>query len=231
MNSGMPTPAEGLQWNMMVDDTVLDFSRPQVESDGTMTSRAAPKGGASLGQMCGAAQGQRRPPRPTFDVVLGFTGEADPAVVLSVDLDLADVGAHTAGQRVIGEARQLDVVDVAIAIGTDVSRRLMAAERSEERRVSGQGWRRGPGRNGWRKNGASPEVERSQAEVDPRVWNHNGSIHHLHLALLHRARQPRLPANHKLTRGLVGTAGRATIGTLAFKAALDNFKQCWFFSR
>lgn len=44
MNSGMPTPAEGLQWNMMVDDAVLDSSRPQVESDGTITSRAAPKG-------------------------------------------------------------------------------------------------------------------------------------------------------------------------------------------
>lgn len=54
--------------------------------------------------MCGVAQGQSSPPQPTFDVVLGFTGEADPAVVLSVDLDLADVGAHTAGQRVIGDA-------------------------------------------------------------------------------------------------------------------------------
>lgn len=82
--------------------------------------------------------------------------------------------------------------------------------------------------NGGRKNGASPEVERSQAEADPRVWNLNGSIHHLHLALLHRARQPRLPADHKLTRGIVGTAGRATIGTLAFKAALDNFKHFFF---
>lgn len=75
--------------------------------------------------------------------------------------------------------------------------------------------------NGWRKNDASPEVERSQAEADSRVWNLNGSIHHLHLALLHRARQPRLPADHKLTRGFVGTAGRATIGTLALKAALN----------
>lgn len=83
--------------------------------------------------------------------------------------------------------------------------------------------------DGWRKNGASPEVERSQAEADSRVWNLNGSIHHLHLALLHRARQPRLPADHKLTRGFVGTAGRATIGTLAFKAALDNFNRCYFF--
>lgn len=81
--------------------------------------------------------------------------------------------------------------------------------------------------NGWRKNDASPEVERSQAEADSRVWNLNGSIHHLHLALLHRARQPRLPADHKLTRGFVGTAGRATIGTLALKAAL-NFNH--FFS-
>lgn len=86
--------------------------------------------------MCGVAQGQSRPPRPTFDVVLGFTGEADPAVVLSVDFDLADVGAHTVGQRVIGDAGQLDEVDVAIAIGTDVSRRLVVAERSDERRVS-----------------------------------------------------------------------------------------------
>lgn len=54
--------------------------------------------------MCGVAQDQSSLPRPTFDVVLGFTGGADPAVVLSVDLDLADVGAHTAGQRVIGDA-------------------------------------------------------------------------------------------------------------------------------
>lgn len=77
--------------------------------------------------------------------------------------------------------------------------------------------------NGWRENGASPEVERSQPEADSRIWNLNGSIHHLHLALLHRARQPRLPADHKLTRGFVGTAGHATIGTLAFKAALNHF--------
>lgn len=52
----------------------------------------------------GVTQGQSSLHRPTFDVVLGFTGEADPAVVLSVDLDLADVGAHTAGKLVIGDA-------------------------------------------------------------------------------------------------------------------------------
>lgn len=43
-NSGRPTPACGLQWNMMVDETVLDFSRPHLESDGTITSRFPPGG-------------------------------------------------------------------------------------------------------------------------------------------------------------------------------------------
>lgn len=57
-------------------------------------------------------------------------------------------------------------------------------------------------------NGASPEVDFPQAEVDSQLWDLDGSVHHLHLALLHRARQPRLPANHELTRGLVGAAGR-----------------------
>lgn len=67
----------------------------------------------------------------TFDVVLGFAGGADAAVELPVGLDLADVGAQTAGQRVVGDARQLDVVDVTVAIGPDVSGRLVLAERSE----------------------------------------------------------------------------------------------------
>jgi len=48
MNSGMPTPAVGLQWNMMVDDTVLVFSRPHTDSEGTITSRLAP-GGHNIG--------------------------------------------------------------------------------------------------------------------------------------------------------------------------------------
>ncbi len=46
MNSGMPTPAEGLQWNMMVDDTVLLFTRPHCDSEGTIKSRFPPDGKA-----------------------------------------------------------------------------------------------------------------------------------------------------------------------------------------
>lgn len=133
MNSGMPTPAEGLHWNVMVEDTVLDFSRPQVESEGTITSRVAPEGRARVGSTSGwpgvgaALAGALN--QPTFDVVLGFAGGADPAVVRPVEFDLADVGAHAAGQRVVGDARQLDVVDVAVAVGADVSRRLMLAKK------------------------------------------------------------------------------------------------------
>lgn len=57
-------------------------------------------------------------------------------------------------------------------------------------------------------NAASPEVDLPQAEVDPQLRDLDGSVDHLHLALLHRARQPRLPADHELTGGLVGAAGR-----------------------
>lgn len=85
--------------------------------------------------------------------------------------------------------------------------------------------------NGWRKNDASLEVERSQVEADSRVWNRNGSIHHLHLALLHRARQPRLPADHKLTRGFVGTARRATIDTLKHRSTTSVIFSRGSFSR
>lgn len=44
MNSGMPTPAVGLQWNMMVEYAILVFSRPHVDSEGTITSRFPPDG-------------------------------------------------------------------------------------------------------------------------------------------------------------------------------------------
>lgn len=52
-----------------------------------------------------------------------------------------------------------------------------------------------------------PEVERSQTEVDSGVWNMNRPVHDGDLLLLHRTRPVGLPANHKLTRGLVH-AGR-----------------------
>lgn len=41
-NSGMPTPAPGLQWNKMADVMVLDLSRPHTDSEGTRTSRLSP---------------------------------------------------------------------------------------------------------------------------------------------------------------------------------------------
>lgn len=48
-----------------------------------------------------------------------------------VEFDLADVGAQAGGQRAVGDARQLDVVDVAVAVGPDVSRGLVKPERGE----------------------------------------------------------------------------------------------------
>lgn len=88
-------------------------------------------GGGGIKTHGGSGAEQSRLKQPTFDVVFGFGGGADPAVVLSVQLDLADVGAHTAGQRVVGDARQLDVVHVAVAVGADVSGRLVGAEGSD----------------------------------------------------------------------------------------------------
>lgn len=41
-NSGIPSPAVGLQWNRMVEYTVLVWSRPHLDSDGTRTSRFPP---------------------------------------------------------------------------------------------------------------------------------------------------------------------------------------------
>lgn len=70
----------------------------------------------------------------TFNVVLGFAGGADLASVLPVEFDLADVGTEAGGQGVVGDAGQLDVVDVAVAVGTDVSRCLMVAERRRSNR-------------------------------------------------------------------------------------------------
>lgn len=64
----------------------------------------------------------------TFDVVLCFAGGANPASVCSVQFHLADVGAHTCGQGTVGESRQLDVVEVVVPVGTDVSKCLMVAE-------------------------------------------------------------------------------------------------------
>lgn len=134
MNSGMPTPAEGLHRKVMVDDTVCDSPRPQAESEGTITSSVAPEGGARVRSESRGVRGGRGSHLPTFDVVLGLAGGADPAVVGPVQLHLADVGAHTAGQRVVGDARQLDVVDVAVPVGTDVPGRLMVAARSDQRK-------------------------------------------------------------------------------------------------
>lgn len=67
----------------------------------------------------------------TFNVILGFGGEANLTSVGIVQLDLADVGTKTTGQGAVGDARQLDVVDVAVAVRTDVSRRLVWAEKHE----------------------------------------------------------------------------------------------------
>lgn len=72
----------------------------------------------------------------TFNVVLGFAGGANPASVGAVEFDLADVGTETPGQGAVGDAGQLDVVDVSVAIRTDVSRRLMVAERRTKTRVN-----------------------------------------------------------------------------------------------
>lgn len=67
--------------------------------------------------------------KTTFNVVLGFAGGANLASVVSIELDLADVGTNTVGNGVVGDARQLDVVDVAVAIGTDVSGCLMVTKK------------------------------------------------------------------------------------------------------
>lgn len=50
-------PAAGLHWKVMVEDTFLDCLRPQVESDGTVTSRVVPEGRvrASVGLKSGPA--------------------------------------------------------------------------------------------------------------------------------------------------------------------------------
>lgn len=52
INLGMPSPAEGLQRNMMVEVTVVVFSRPHTESEGTITSRSAPEGTAEMLTAC-----------------------------------------------------------------------------------------------------------------------------------------------------------------------------------
>lgn len=68
----------------------------------------------------------------TFYVVLGFVGWANPAAVGVILFHLADVGTKTFRQGFIGDTRQLDVVDVAVAIVTNVSRRLMVAKRQKK---------------------------------------------------------------------------------------------------
>lgn len=120
----------------MVDETVCDSPRPQAESEGTSTSRVAPEGGTIVRFGRQGVHGGQGFHLPTFDVVLGLAGGADPAVVGPVQLHLADVGAHTAWQRVVGDTRQLDVVDVAVSVGTDIPRRLMVAARSERKEGS-----------------------------------------------------------------------------------------------
>lgn len=112
------------------------------------------------------------------------------------------------------------MVDVVVAVGTDVSRRLMEAER---RRVKKTRWNKptqaenvssviqhGEMIISTMKKGALgaglrhsvlvlPEVEGSQTQADSSVWNLYRPIHHHNLTLLHRTRRPSLPANHKLT--------------------------------
>lgn len=68
----------------------------------------------------------------TFYVVLGFVGWANLAAVGVILFHLADVGTKTFRQGFIGDTRQLDVVDVAVAVVTNVSRRLMVAKRQKK---------------------------------------------------------------------------------------------------
>lgn len=68
----------------------------------------------------------------TFYVVLGFVGWANLAAVGVILFHLADVCTKTFGQGFIGDTRQLDVVDVAVAVVTNVSRRLMEAKRQKK---------------------------------------------------------------------------------------------------
>lgn len=68
----------------------------------------------------------------TFYVVLGFVGWANLAAVGVILFHLADVGTKTFRQGIIGDTRQLDVVDVAVAIVTNVSRCLMVAKRQKK---------------------------------------------------------------------------------------------------
>lgn len=143
----------------------------------------------------------------TFDVVLGVAGGADPAFEAMVEFDLADVGAQAGGQRVVGDARQLDVVDVAVAIGADVSRGLVEPERGAKR----SRWIKLP------RDGTpcfvvfflmllSPEVNVSQVEGDARLRNPDGPVGHHHLLLLHGARQPSLPSDQESARLHVHTS-------------------------
>ncbi len=143
----------------------------------------------------------------TFNVILGLAGRANLASVWVVEFDLTDVGAETVAQGVVSDARQLDVVDVAVAVGTDVSRRLMRAERMYvkmrlntkiflylDNYLFVQ----------WQEDLDTfvlvlPEVKGSQTEVGSSVRNLYHPVHNHDLTLLHCTRQACLPANHKLT--------------------------------
>ena len=64
----------------------------------------------------------------TFDVVLGLVGGANLTVPVAVSLHLANVGPLAVDDRAVCDAGQLDVVDVAVAIGPDVSCGLVQSE-------------------------------------------------------------------------------------------------------
>lgn len=64
----------------------------------------------------------------TFNAIFGLAGGSDPPPIGSVEFDLAYVSAHAGGQGAVGEPGQLDVVDVAIAVISDVSGGLMRTE-------------------------------------------------------------------------------------------------------
>lgn len=52
INLGMPSPAEGLQRNMMLEVIVVVFLRPHTDSEGTITSRSSPEGTAEMLTVC-----------------------------------------------------------------------------------------------------------------------------------------------------------------------------------
>lgn len=65
-----------------------------------------------------------------------------------------------------------------------------------------------------------PEVEHSQIDAHSSVWNMYRPVHHGDLLLFHRTGPVGLPANHKLTRGLVN-ADRADTDRISVSAVVD----------